>query len=354
MNSISFNLNITPGNAIPQRVQLSQYDNIMPTMVVSLYDGHEKFMIPSGSVVFVAGTKKDGKGFEYECTYSGNTVTVVITEQMTAFAGDVVCEIIVANGEERKGTANFILAVEKAALDENTPVSETDIPIIEKIPQYVDEIRDECAYTREVIAQDAADAVATIQHKVDTAEAYIDNAVYEADIHLGQVVNAAQDQFDELIDDFTDDMTAEVQTAEAWARGTRNSVPVSQGDQTYNNNAKHYAEQADFVGQVHAEDAEAWAVGQRDGTDVRPTDATYHNNARYYAAEAATDALQADSARAGAQTILDNVQTAVATAVASDLPIMVVNTVDGHLYWTGGRFTFNVNNKTGHLMWEVA
>ena len=36
-----------------------------------------------------------------------------------------------------------------------------------------------------------------------------------------------------------------------------------------------------------ASDAEAWAVGKRNGTDVPSTDDTYENNAKYYAQEAA-------------------------------------------------------------------
>lgn len=35
-----------------------------------------------------------------------------------------------------------------------------------------------------------------------------------------------------------------------------------------------------------AEDSEAWAVGQRSGQDVPSSDETYHNNAKYWAAEA--------------------------------------------------------------------
>ena len=35
-----------------------------------------------------------------------------------------------------------------------------------------------------------------------------------------------------------------------------------------------------------AEDSEAWAVGQRGGTDVPSTDETYHNNAKYWAGQA--------------------------------------------------------------------
>lgn len=51
-----------------------------------------------------------------------------------------------------------------------------------------------------------------------------------------------------------------------------------------------------------AENAEAWAVGQRNGVDVPPEDDTYHNNAKYYAGEAdasATDASNSASDASG-------------------------------------------------------
>ena len=46
------------------------------------------------------------------------------------------------------------------------------------------------------------------------------------------------------------------------------------------------AEQAVEDAQDEVENAEAWAVGQRGGVDVPSTDETYHNNAKYYAGQA--------------------------------------------------------------------
>ena len=43
------------------------------------------------------------------------------------------------------------------------------------------------------------------------------------------------------------------------------------------------AEQFADLSELHSEDAEAWAVGQRDGVDVEQTDETFNNNAKYYA-----------------------------------------------------------------------
>lgn len=245
MNAITFNLNLNPGGAVPPKVHLSQYDNILPIIEITLYDGTTAYTIPSGATVYVAGTKADDTGFEYACSFSGSVVTVVVTEQMTAYAGIVPCELIIYVGDERKGTANFQLAVEPAALSDDTVISETDIPIIQQLP---------------TILADVTEAGETAVNNINTAK------------------TEALDEMEDLKED-----------AEAWAVGTRGGEDVPTTDETYQNNAKYYAEQA---GQTATEtedlkeDAEAWAVGQRNGVDVDSTDETYQNNAKYYAGQA--------------------------------------------------------------------
>lgn len=50
--------------------------------------------------------------------------------------------------------------------------------------------------------------------------------------------------------------------------------------------AQKIAEQVDELIDGATDGAEAWAVGQRGGVDVPETDETYHNNAKYYAEQA--------------------------------------------------------------------
>lgn len=129
-----FDLNMESGG-IPPRVSLSQYDNEEPTLSISLYDHGQPYSVGAGSVVYISGTKKDGKGFEYQCSFGGNVVTAAVTEQMTVFSGDVMAELTIIKDGKRKGSQNFILAVERAALADDVEVSETDIPIIQKLPE---------------------------------------------------------------------------------------------------------------------------------------------------------------------------------------------------------------------------
>ena len=122
------NLQIAPSGIMP-RVNVSQYDNGREIHFL-LFDGSSSYTPPTGAEIRVEGTKKDGNGFSYECTYSGNNVTVTIKSQMTVFAGDVLCELRISKGDLDIGTLNFILGVEEGALADDVPISDTEIPAI--------------------------------------------------------------------------------------------------------------------------------------------------------------------------------------------------------------------------------
>ena len=134
----TINLNLIPGSLLP-RINVSQYDNGSRTLQFNLYNGVSPYEIPSGASVSIVGTKADNTGFEYACTYNGSLVSVNITDQMTAFAGEVQAELRIRQSGEILGTANFIINVERAALSDDTQISETDIPIIQRIPEILEE-----------------------------------------------------------------------------------------------------------------------------------------------------------------------------------------------------------------------
>ena len=134
----SLDLNMTPGG-VSQIVKLSQYDKTIPQIEAVLWDKTQGYEIPTDAVVYVVGTKPDKTGFEYSCSFTGSTVTINVTEQMTAVAGRVKCEVVIMK-DGRKGSANFFLDVEPCALDEDVTPSETDIPIIEQLPEILAEV----------------------------------------------------------------------------------------------------------------------------------------------------------------------------------------------------------------------
>lgn len=122
-------------SGIKPRVKISQYDKTLPQIRATLYSNNQPFNVPSGSTVYISGTKQDNTGFKYECSYSDNVITADITDQMTAFAGDVEVEFTIESAGSRKGTENFILEVEPAALEDDVIISETDIPAIQRLSQ---------------------------------------------------------------------------------------------------------------------------------------------------------------------------------------------------------------------------
>ena len=134
----TINLNLIPGSPLP-RINVSQYDNGSRTLQFNLYNGVSPYEIPSGASVSIVGTKADNTGFEYACTFDGSLVSVDITDQMTVFAGEVQSELQIRQSDEILGTANFIINVERAALSDDTQISETDIPIIQRIPEILEE-----------------------------------------------------------------------------------------------------------------------------------------------------------------------------------------------------------------------
>lgn len=137
MIAFELDLNLIPGGVLP-RLSVSQYDKGQGVTFV-LWRDNVAFNLPAGTSVYIEGTKPDGTGFTYECTLENNQPVATITEQMTAVAGCVNCELVMFKDSARQGTINFILDVEPAALRADVPISETDIPIVERIPEMVAE-----------------------------------------------------------------------------------------------------------------------------------------------------------------------------------------------------------------------
>lgn len=183
----TINLNIIP-KGIPDVVNASQYD-VGRVVQFALYDGATPYNIPQGATVQIAGKKGDNHIFCYDesdnvVSWSGNTVTITSTQQMTAYAGEVLAQLRVINNSDTPATVlatvNFKMLIQ-ARPDAEGDISETEIPAI---------------------------------------------------IALAE---------------------AEMYNAEAWAKGTKNGVPVASSEPQYNNNSKYWSDKAQeyAVGAVH-------------------------------------------------------------------------------------------------------
>lgn len=157
----------------PVVVHVSQYDKLARILAFDLYTGGVAFEPPAGATAQIRGTKPDGTVFNYAMTVDGITVSIPIPQQMALVAGDVPCEIqIVGDGEAQLGTANFILRVERSALDEEAAESASDIPLFEQLTQQAMEAASDAEASAED-AQAAQSAAESLIPGTGTAGQYL-------------------------------------------------------------------------------------------------------------------------------------------------------------------------------------
>lgn len=181
MTTQTFNLDLIPQGIAPV-IHVSQYDKGQ-TWIFNMLEANQAYNIPAGASVTIQGTKKDGYGFQYGCTYSESVVTAIEEQQMTVLAGDTPAEIRINKDGELIGSVNFIIRVEPAALRDDTIVSDTVLPLLEEAIEFIEQV-----------------------------PGIIDN------------------------------MEAMEENAEAWAQGTKGGVPVPSTDPAYEHNAKYYVD----------------------------------------------------------------------------------------------------------------
>lgn len=138
-------LDMTPG-AVPTVVHRSQYDSDF-TLVFSLYTRTGDFVIASGTTARMRGTKTSGTGYSVPVTLdiSAKTVTVTGDQQMTAAAGSNIFEIVLYQGDLEICSSNFVLAVERAAMDKDTITDATVVPELERLDEYIEQAADVAA-----------------------------------------------------------------------------------------------------------------------------------------------------------------------------------------------------------------
>lgn len=146
-------LDMTPG-AVPTVVHRSQYDSDF-TLVFSLYTRTGDFVIASGTTARMRGTKTSGTGYSVPVTLdiSAKTVTITGDQQMTAAAGSNIFEIVLYQGDLEICSSNFILQVERAAMDADTITDETVVPELEHLEEYTQQAAEQAAQSASVYAE---------------------------------------------------------------------------------------------------------------------------------------------------------------------------------------------------------
>ena len=116
-----------------------------------IMNGAQPFNVPEGVSCTIRGTKGDNFGYaaDVAVTAGSNIVTVTLTEQLTAVAGaGNIFELVFvgASDDMKVSTENFILDVERAALGEDTVISDSDLA-------YADQVLDQLQSVGAVNAQ---------------------------------------------------------------------------------------------------------------------------------------------------------------------------------------------------------
>lgn len=121
-------LNLIPGGVM-KMVHVNQTDKNMDIRF-QIMNGNQPFNVPEGWTGTIRGTKGDAFGYAAAVTVTAgsNLVTAHLKEQLTAVAGvGNVFELVFASTSAKVSTENFILAVEKSALNDETVISESDL-----------------------------------------------------------------------------------------------------------------------------------------------------------------------------------------------------------------------------------
>lgn len=289
MNAQTATLNLVPGG-VPVVVRASQYD-VGREFVFSFDDGITTgYLLPAGTTVEVSGGKPDNHGFAYgeddgviEISVDRATVTVKTTQQMTCVPGNVICQIDLKLNGDVIGTANFTIMVEKGGLNDETIISDTEIPVIIAGLEGATAEAEAAADRAEAASRDVTGwAMTSKSYAVgDTGTRQgedADNAKYYKEQAQLQAQSVTQDRLA---------AEAAATLSQSYAVGGTSSRTGEDTD-----NSKYYSEVADDKATL----AESWAVG---GTGTRTGEDT--NNSKYWAeyAETVADVHIATTERAG-------------------------------------------------------
>lgn len=203
MYTITDRLDITPGG-YPTRINLSQYDNAF-TIVLNLFSSVGEFAIGSGATAALVGTKADGNGYSAVASISDKSVTITGDKQLTAAVGESIFEIVIYDDDKEIRTSNFIIHVERAALDKDTIVSDSKI---RELVNVIDKTDDLLAAANSV--ESTLTDMRTIKAQIETLKGEI-QTIY--DNTTSAASTAATDAASAAVEDVQSDIQTMVDTA---------------------------------------------------------------------------------------------------------------------------------------------
>ena len=331
-----YRLDMVPGRSMV-RVPVSRYDEGSRNIVFELVNGSEPFVVPAGAVVTCDGTKPDRKGFTVPATFDGNTVTVVVTGQMAAVAGDAKCQITIKDNGAVLGSCNFTLTVEREALGNGTSMSASDISAIVQLNKEAAESAQAAASSAGDAAKSSEDAAATlreVEQTLEDAEENVRGAIADAgaakdaldssvadagtakDALDGSIADAgtAKDSLDNSIADgnaLAENIDAYVQEVAESREAAEASAADAQASATAAEQAQSAAETARTAAETARDDAGASATTASEAASQAATSAANAATSEANASGSATAASgSAEAAQASAQAAEQSAQDA--------------------------------------------
>lgn len=125
-------VSIVPGG-VPPRIYCKRYDTGLSSLKLHVYDAdNEPYTIESDTVVSFKGQRTITSGLSYllmyDCTFSGNIVSVTVPLQLTLEPGEINCELRFVDGlGNSKGSTAIVLEVEDAVPEYGAVISGNDI-----------------------------------------------------------------------------------------------------------------------------------------------------------------------------------------------------------------------------------
>ena len=217
MYTITDHLDITPGG-YPTRINLSQYDNAF-TIVLNLFSSVGEFAIGSGATAALVGTKADGNGYSTVASISDKSVTIAGDKQLTAVPGENIFEIVIYDDDKEIRTSNFIIDVERAALDKDTIVSQSKIRELINVIDKTDDLLAAASSVESKLADMQA-----IKSQIETLKSDI-QTIYENTSSAAST--AAADAASAAVEDVQSDIQTMVDTAVESAFPSINGTTIS-------------------------------------------------------------------------------------------------------------------------------
>lgn len=396
-----FDLNIIPDSA-PVVVHVNQYDKGTGRLKASLYKYDTPYSPSNTPTVTIQGSKPDGKGFQYGASVSGNVVTANLTEQMTAVAGITKVQIVVIEANNQTGTFVFFLDVQASALPQDADMSESEYQLVEQLIDQAQKAAQKMpiignngnwyiwSFTDDMYVDSGVNATVDMEISDVTMLApettpYVTNTgtasnpIFHLYIPRGRgIASITKTGTEGLIDTYTitysDGFTQTYTIANgksAYQYAVEGGYPDS--EEQFDEDLAMFEERAEEArtgaanasisaasaqtayrgAQAAAYDSEAYAIGERNSAPVPSTDPTYENSSKYYAERSAgsatTSAQILTDVREAGQNALDMID----DALDANVPNFHVDLTNGHLYYEGGSFNFNVD-QTGHLIYSIA